>query len=226
MNKAVAVFSLETTSSALMQRLLSSRAKVDLQLIRAGFLSERDFPKLTAAASALAMAKLFIDDTPRMSLTVLRARAQQLKSQHDIQLIVVDYFQLLHLASRESNRQLEIAEISADLKQLAKELSAPVIIIAQLSQQSVLGSRPPQVRAPWRSDLWELGSLERDADLVGLLLRAAYYATEEGATIEVADEAELIVTKQRNGPTGAIPLTFFARHARFETRAQESPKEA
>ncbi|MBV9130397.1 MAG: replicative DNA helicase, partial [Verrucomicrobia bacterium] len=135
--KAVAVFSLEMSSQQLVQRILCSRARVDLQRVRNGFLSERDFPNLTAAASQVAAAKMFIDDTPALSVTELRAKARRMKSQYDIQLIVIDYLQLLRSMSRraQDNRQLEISEISAGIKALAKELGLPIIVIAQLNRQ-------------------------------------------------------------------------------------------
>jgi replicative DNA helicase len=216
--KAVAVFGLGMTSRALMSRLLCSRAKVSLQHLRNGFLSERDFPNLTAAASQLAQAKLHIDDTPRLSMTALLAKTHQLKSEYDIQLVVIDYFQLLRSASRENNRQLEISEISADLKQLAKELNIPVIVVTQLSRQPITGSRAAEGGLPRLSDLWELGSLEQDADMVGLLVRPEYYEPDYEAKTERAGEAELIIAKQRNGPTGYVPLTFLRKYARFETQ--------
>ncbi len=219
--KAVAVFSLEMSSQQLVQRILCSRAKVDLQRVRNGFLSERDFPNLTAAASQVAAAKMFIDDTPGLTITELRAKARRLKSQHDIQLIVIDYLQLLRSMSRraQDNRQLEISEISAGIKALAKELALPIIVIAQLNRQ-------PEARAkeggrPRLSDLRESGSIEQDADLVGLLVRPEYYETDDEAKQERAGEAELIIAKQRNGPTGDVPLTFLKQYTRFETRARE-----
>jgi replicative DNA helicase len=219
--KAVAVFSLEMSSQQLVQRILCSRAKVDLQRVRNGFLSERDFPNLTAAASQVAAAKMFIDDTPGLTITELRAKARRLKSQHDIQLIVIDYLQLLRSMSRraQDNRQLEISEISAGIKGLAKELALPIIVIAQLNRQ-------PEARAkeggrPRLSDLRESGSIEQDADLVGLLVRPEYYETDDEAKQERAGEAELIIAKQRNGPTGDVPLTFLKQYTRFETRARQ-----
>src|SRR5215469_8466699 len=135
--KAVAVFSLEMSSQQLVLRLLCSRARVDLQSVRNGFLTDRDFPKLTTAASELAAAKMFIDDTPGLTITELRAKSRRMKSQYDIQLIVIDYLQLLRSMSRraQDNRQLEISEISGGIKALAKELNLPIIVIAQLNRQ-------------------------------------------------------------------------------------------
>jgi replicative DNA helicase len=219
--KAVAVFSLEMSSQQLVQRILCSRAKVDLQRVRNGFLSERDFPNLTAAASQVAAAKMFIDDTAGLTVTELRAKARRMKSKFDIQLIVVDYLQLLRSMSRraQDNRQLEISEISAGIKALAKELELPIIVIAQLNRQP--DTRTKEGGRPRLSDLRESGSIEQDADLVGLLVRPEYYETDDEAKQERAGEAELIIAKQRNGPTGDVPLTFLKQFTRFETRARE-----
>jgi replicative DNA helicase len=219
--KAVAVFSLEMSSQQLVQRILCSRAKVDLQRVRNGFLSERDFPNLTAAASQVAAAKMFIDDTPGLTITEMRAKARRMKSQHDIQLIVIDYLQLLRSMSRraQDNRQLEISEISAGIKALAKELNLPIIVVAQLNRQP--DTRAKEGGRPRLSDLRESGSIEQDADLVGLLVRPEYYETDDDAKQERAGEAELIIAKQRNGPTGDVPLTFLKQYTRFETRARE-----
>ena len=223
---AVGVFSLEMSSQQLVQRLLCSRARVNLQKVRDGFLAERDFPSLTAAASKLADARIFIDDSAGLSILELRAKARRLKAQQDIQLIVVDYLQLLRSTTRraQDNRQLEISEISAGLKGLAKELKIPVIVVAQLNRQ-------PEQRSggkPRLSDLRESGSIEQDADLVGLLVRPEIYEEDEEARAEKAGEAEFIIAKQRNGPVGEISLTFLKEFTRFETRARNvtEPDEA
>jgi replicative DNA helicase len=216
--KAVAVFSLEMSSSQLVQRLLCSRAKVNLQKLRNGFLSDRDFPLLTSAAAQLSESHLLIDDTAGLSISELRAKARRMKSQHDIKLIVIDYLQLLRGSSRRSqdNRQLEISEISGGVKALAKELNIPIIVIAQLNRQPDLrGTGKPRL-----SDLRESGSIEQDADVVGLLVRAEYYETDEEAKQDVAGEAELIIAKQRNGPVGEVPLVFLKEFTRFESRAK------
>jgi replicative DNA helicase len=223
---AVGVFSLEMSSQQLVQRMLCSRARVNLQRVRDGFLGERDFPSLTAAASKLAEAKMFIDDSASLSILELRAKARRLKAQHDVSLIIVDYLQLLRSTTRraQDNRQLEISEISAGLKALAKDLKIPVIVVAQLNRQ-------PEQRTggkPRLSDLRESGSIEQDADLVGLLVRPELYEEDEEARVEKAGEAELIIAKQRNGPVGEIPLTFLKEYTRFETRARNvsEPEEA
>src|SRR5438046_3565143 len=169
----VAIFSLEMSAQQLVQRMLCSRARVNLAKTRDGFLAEADFPKLTHAASKLAEAKIFIDDSAGLSILELRAKARRLKAQQDVQLIIVDYLQLLRSTTRraQDNRQLEISEISAGLKALAKELNIPVIVVAQLNRQ-------PEARSggkPRLSDLRESGSIEQDADLVGLLVRPELY---------------------------------------------------
>ncbi len=215
---AVGVFSLEMSSQQLVQRLLCSRARVNLQRVRDGFLGERDFPSLTAAASKLAEAKMFIDDSASLSILELRAKARRLKAQQDVSLIIVDYLQLLRSTTRraQDNRQLEISEISSGLKALAKDLKIPIIVVAQLNRQ-------PEQRTggkPRLSDLRESGSIEQDADLVGLLVRPEMYEEDEEARMEKAGEAELIIAKQRNGPVGEIPLTFLKEYTRFETRAR------
>src|SRR4051795_6079341 len=214
----VAVFSLEMSSQQLVQRLLCSRARVNLQKVRDGFLAERDFPSLTAAASKLAEAQIFIDDSASLSILELRAKARRLKAQKDIKLIVVDYLQLLRSTTRraQDNRQLEISEISSGLKGLAKELKVPVLVLAQLNRQ-------PEARTggkPRLSDLRESGSIEQDADLVGLLVRPEIYEEDEDARAEKAGEAELIIAKQRNGPVGEIALTFLKEFTRLKDRAR------
>src|SRR5437764_1051992 len=222
----VAIFSLEMSAQQLVQRMLCSRARVNLAKTRDGFLGEADFPKLTHAASKLAEAKIFIDDSAGLTILELRAKARRLKAQQNIELIIVDYLQLLRSTSRraQDNRQLEISEISAGLKGLAKELKIPVIVVAQLNRQ-------PEQRSggnPRLSDLRESGSIEVDADLVGLLVRPEMYEEDDEARQEKSGEAELIIAKQRNGPVGEIPLTFLNEFTRFEDRARNvsEPEEA
>jgi len=221
----VAIFSLEMSSQQLVQRLLCSRARVNLQRVRDGFLSERDFPNLTAAASKLAESKIFIDDTAGLSILELRAKARRLKTQHDIQLIVIDYLQLLRSTSRraQDNRQLEIAEISSGVKALAKELAIPIIVLAQLNRNPENRSGDNKGR-PRLSDLRESGSIEQDADIVALLVREEYYADNDEEKQEAEGKATLIIAKQRNGPVGDVPLTFLKEFTRFEDRARSEPE--
>jgi replicative DNA helicase len=222
LKKAIAVFSLEMSSQQLVQRLLCSRARVNLGRVRDGFLSERDFPALQTAASKLAESKIFIDDTSGLTILELRAKARRLKSQHDIQAIFIDYLQLLRSATKraQDNRQLEIAEISSGLKALAKELNIPVVVLAQLNRNPEQRTGDSRGR-PRLSDLRESGSIEQDADLVGLLVREEYYADSDEEKKEVAGKATLIIAKQRNGPVGDVPLTFLKEYTRFENRAEE-----
>jgi len=222
----VAVFSLEMSTSQLVQRLLCSRARVNLGSVRNGFLAERDFPALTAAASKLAESKIFIDDTPGLSILELRAKSRRLKSQHDIQAIFIDYLQLLRSTSKraQDNRQLEIAEISSGLKSLSKELNIPIVVLAQLNRNPEQRSGDAKGR-PRLSDLRESGSIEQDADVVALLVREEYYADNDEEKKESEGKATLIIAKQRNGPVGDVPLTFLKEFTRFETRAREAQGE-
>jgi replicative DNA helicase len=226
LQKPIAVFSLEMSSQQLVQRLLCSRAKVDLGRVRNGFLSERDFPALTAAASKLNDAKIFIDDTAGISILELRAKARRMKSQHGIQAIFIDYLQLLRSTTRraQDNRQIEIAEISSGIKALAKELNIPIVVLAQLNRNPESRSGESKGR-PRLSDLRESGSIEQDADLVGLLVREEYYADTDEDKKAAEGKATLIIAKQRNGPVGDVPLTFLKEFTRFETRAAEVAEE-
>lgn len=222
-NRPVAVFSLEMSAQQLVQRLLCSRAGVNSQKVRDGsFLAERDFPKLTDAAARLAEARIFIDDSPGLTILELRAKARRLASQHHIELLVIDYLQLLRSTSRrgQDNRQIEISEISSGIKNLAKELHIPVIVAAQLNRNPENRTGDSKGR-PRLSDLRESGSIEQDADIVGLLVRQEYYADTEEERDETEGKADLIIAKQRNGPTGDIPLTFRKEFTRFEDRARE-----
>lgn len=218
----VGVFSLEMTSEALVLRMLCSRAQVNLRSIREGFLAERDFPKLTGAAGKLANAPLFIDDTPGLSILQLRARARRLWQQFGIKLFVIDYLQLLHSTARRSdqNRQQEIADISSGIKALAKELSVPVIVLSQLNRDV----ERDKTRKPRLSDLRESGAIEQDADLVGILYKADPSNPKRAATGDDDEDAapdgdtvpvNLLIAKQRNGPTGDVHLTFFRSFTRF-----------
>ena len=201
------IFSLEMSKEQLVQRVLCSHARVNAHNVRTGFLSQSDWPRLTNAAGRLSEAPIFIDDTAGLSILELRAKARRLKSQHNIQLIIVDYLQLMQGLSGAENRQQEISEISRSLKALARELSVPLIAVSQLSR--AVESR--QDHRPQLSDLRESGAIEQDADVVGLLLREEYYnPTEENKGI-----AELIIAKQRNGPVGTVKLTFIREFVRF-----------
>lgn len=226
-NKPVAVYSLEMSTQQLMQRLLCSMARVDLKKIRDGFIGKHDMGNLITATQKLADCKMYIDDTPGLSILELRARARRLKDRHDIQLIVIDYLQLLKSPSKrgQENRQVEVAEISAGVKALAKELRIPIIVLAQLNRNPE-GRSGGSKGKPVLSDLRESGSIEQDADLVGLLWREEYYAQDDEERKESEGRAELVIAKQRNGPVGGVPLTFLKSITRFEDRAPDREEAA
>ncbi len=213
----VAFFSLEMSKEQLVQRMLCSQAGVDAHKVRTGFLSPSEWPMLTKAASRLSNIPFFIDDTPAISVLELRAKARRLKASHDIQLLVLDYLQLMRSTSRSESRQQEISEISRSLKALARELQIPIIAISQLSR--AVESR--QDHRPQLSDLRESGAIEQDADVVVLLMREEYYMpTEENRGI-----ADIFIAKQRNGPVGNFKLKFFKEFVKFgnlETIHQEA----
>ncbi len=208
----VAIFSLEMSKESLVQRMLCSHARINAHNVRSGMLSTSDWPNLTKAAGKLSEAPIFIDDSPSVSILELRARARRLKSRHNIGLVVLDYLQLMEESAHAENRQQEISLISRRLKGLARELGIPVIAVSQLS-------RAPERRESFRprlSDLRESGAIEQDADVVLMLFREDYYnMTDENKGI-----AEVIIAKQRNGPTGIVKLAFINEYTRFETLAQ------
>ncbi len=206
----VAIFSLEMSKESLVQRMLCAHARIDAHSVRSGMLSMSDWPNLTKAAGKLSEAPIFIDDTPGISILELRAKARRLKSRHDIGLIILDYLQLMDESSQE-NRQQEISVISRGLKALAREINVPVIAVSQLS-------RAPERRESFKprlSDLRESGAIEQDADVVLMLYREDYYNPSE----ESKGVAEVIIAKQRNGPTGTVKLAFIKEYTRFETLA-------
>ena len=219
----VGVFSLEMSASSLILRMLCSLARVNMRNIRDGFMSEADFPKLMSASGRLAAAKLLIDDTAGLSILQLRARARRMYQQHGIKLFVIDYLQLLNSTARraQENRQQEIADISSGIKALAKELNVPVIVLSQLNREL----EKDKSRKPRLSDLRESGSIEQDADLVGLL-----YKPDAGDEEDAPEESEgvavnFLIAKQRNGPTGDVSLTFLKPYTRFESRSKFSEED-
>ena len=220
LNLPVGVFSLEMSAASLVLRMLCSLARVNMRSIRDGFMTEADFPKLMSASGRLAAAKLLIDDTAGLSILQLRARARRMYQQHGIKLFVIDYLQLLNSTARraQENRQQEIADISSGIKALAKELNVPVIVLSQLNREL----EKDKSRTPRLSDLRESGSIEQDADLVGLL-----YKPDAGDEDDAPDESEgvavnFLIAKQRNGPTGDVNLTFLKPFTRFESRSKFS----
>ncbi len=217
LKKPVVIFSLEMSKEQLVQRMLCSHARVDAQKVRTGYLSHQDWPKLTSAAGKLSEAPIFIDDSPGQTVLEIRAKARRLKMKHDIQLIVIDYLQLMQGVRSAESRQQEISEISRSLKALAREIKVPVIAVSQLSRavEQRTGNRPQL------SDLRESGAIEQDADLVVFLFREEYYAPSE----ENKNKAESIIAKQRNGPTGSVPLVFIKEWTRFDNPEFYRPDE-
>jgi replicative DNA helicase len=216
----VAIFSLEMSKEQLVQRLLCAEGRVDLQRLRRGMLTSDEHQRLAAAAGHLNTAPIWIDDSPGSTVLEMRAKARRLKAERqDLGLLVIDYMQLMTGSRRSENRQQEVSEISRGLKALAKELEMPVVALSQLS-------RAPEQRTdrrPQLSDLRESGSIEQDADLVMFLYRPEYYAKrEERESLE--GQADLIIGKQRNGPTGVVRLYFHKQYTRFDSvdeRAEE-----
>jgi replicative DNA helicase len=225
----VGVFSLEMSAAALVLRMLCSVARVNLRSIRDGFMSESDFPKLMSASGRLAGSKLFIDDTAGLSILQLRARARRMAQQHGIKLFIIDYLQLLNSTARraQENRQQEIADISSGVKALAKELNVPIIILSQLNREL----EKDKSRKPRLSDLRESGSLEQDADLVGLLYKpnkrneSSESNSDGDETDDLDQSVNLLIAKQRNGPTGDVELTFLKDYTRFESRSKFSDED-
>jgi replicative DNA helicase len=217
--KAVALFSMEMGREQIVQNVLCSRAKVESQKLRRGFLADEDYAKLSGALAGLSEAKIFVDDTPGLTPLALRSRARRLHKRERLGLVVVDYLQLMSggLRRRDENRQQEISFISRSLKELARELEVPVVAISQLNR----GVEERSDHRPMMSDLRESGAIEQDADLVLLLHRPEYYEHDAERKKEKEGEAELIIAKHRNGPTGVVPLTFLARYMRFESGSRE-----
>ncbi len=212
---SVAFFSLEMSKESLVQRMLTSEARVDASRVRTGRLRDDDYPRLAQAAGLLNTAPIYVDDTPAISILEMRAKARRLKADRpDLALIIVDYLQLMQGNARTENRQQEVSEISRGLKALAKELDVPVVALSQLSR--AVESRPD--KRPMMSDLRESGALEQDADLIMFLYRPEYYhgpTDKDGNSLE--GRAEVIIGKQRNGATGSIPLMFHKEYTRFES---------
>jgi replicative DNA helicase len=212
--KATAIFSLEMSKKQLVQRMLCAEARVDMHRLRSGTLPSRDHPKLSLAAGPLYDAPIFIDDTPAVSVLEIRAKARRLKAQSGgLDLVIIDYLQLMSSHLRNESRQQEISMISRSLKGLAKELDVPVVALSQLSRavEQRGGDRKPQL-----SDLRESGAIEQDADVVMFVYRGEYYDKENEALKGIA---EIIIGKQRNGPTGDVKLAFVREFARFENLA-------
>ena len=210
-NKCAVIFSLEMSKSEITMRMLSAEARVGLNNIRSGQLSDDDWAKLARRMGEISDAPLFIDDSPNLSMMEIRAKARRLKQRHDLKLIVIDYLQLMTSGKRVENRQQEVSEFSRQLKLMAKELDIPVIAISQLNR----GPEQRTDKRPMLSDLRESGSIEQDADVVILLHREDMYDSQNRQ-----GEADLHVAKHRNGPTRTIKVSAQLHFARFTDMAE------
>src|SRR5262245_13597696 len=214
--KTVGLFSLEMSKEQLFLRMLTAEARIDAHRLRRGFLGERDWGRLSQAIGTLSETKIFIDGTPSIGTLEMRAKCRRLAAEHGLDLVIIDYIQLMQGRGRFENRTLELASISRSLKGLAKELSVPIVVLSQLS-------RAPESRAdrrPQLSDLRESGALEQDADVVLFIYREDQYADKNAPSPDAEGIAELIVGKQRNGPTGLVKLAFIREFTRFENLAR------
>lgn len=217
------IFSLEMGKEELVMRFLASIARVDFGRMRTGHFHDSDWPRLAQAAGIIHNAKIFIDDSPSISVLELRSKARRLKSEHDIGLVIVDYLQLMKGSNNPESRQQEISEISRSLKALAKELDVPVVALSQLNRE--LEKRAD--KRPMMSDLRESGAIEQDADVIMFVYRETVYCEDcrkPDVTCSKGHErnAEVIIGKQRNGALGTIELTFIGEHTRFENRSDRS----
>ena len=218
--RPVGVFSLEMTAEALTLRMLCSRSRVNMHDIRHGMLEASTRDNITQAASDMIKAPLFIDDAAGLDILGLRSRARRMAQQHKVELFIIDYIQLLRSSSRRAeNRQQEIADISGGIKSLAKELDVPVVVLSQLNREIEARQGKPRL-----SDLRESGAIEQDADFVGLLYIPSE-AEEDVVAGKDSHAVHLLVAKQRNGPTGDIPLTFLKGFTRFENAAKVSAED-
>ena len=206
---SVGFFSLEMAKEQVMIRLLCAEAQLDLKKVRTGFIGERDFEKLKLSAEALSRSKIFIDESPALTVMEMKAKARRLKMEQNLDLVFIDYIQLMHPGGRFENRNQEMSYISRSLKELAKEIKIPVVGISQLSRAPEKGRREP---IPQLSDLRESGAIEQDADVVMFIYRPEFYLPDDESIRGIAD---INVAKQRNGPTGKISLAFIREYVRF-----------
>ncbi len=212
--KAVAVYSMEMSASQLAFRLISSIGRINATRLRTGQLEDEDWSRVNMAIKMLSDVKIFIDDTPALSPDVLRSKARRIKREHDLGLIVIDYLQLMTVPGTGENRATEISEISRSLKALAKELNVPVIALSQLNR----GLESRTDKRPVMADLRESGAIEQDADIIMFIYRDEYYHKDS----QDKGLAEIIIGKQRNGPTGTVKLKFFGEYTRFDNLARDS----
>ncbi len=215
-NLAVVIFSLEMSKGQLVNRLFSLESKVDSQAIRTGRLTEEDWDKLAEGAETVGNSKLIIDDTPGISIGELRSKCRKYKLEHDIQLIIIDYLQLMTSRAKSESRQQEVSEISRSLKALARELNVPVVALSQLSR--AVEQRPDH--RPMLSDLRESGSIEQDADVVMFIYRDDYYHPDT----EKKGISEINIAKQRNGPVGGIELVWLPEYTKFANKENRPPQ--
>jgi len=213
----VLVLSLEMSAQQIVQRMLCAEAKVDSQAVRTGYLTSSDWHRLTAAAGRLSEASIFIDDSPGLTVLEARAKARRMKAEHGLDLLVIDYLQLMRGRAAMESRQQEISEISRSLKALAKELNVPVVALSQLSR--AVEARQAREFKPQLSDLRESGALEQDADVILFLYRSSQY--KEDLPPDEKNIAEVIIGKQRNGPVGTVRVVFLPQYARFENIADQ-----
>jgi replicative DNA helicase len=211
----VGVFSLEMSKEQLFLRMLTGEARIDAHRLRGGFLGERDWGKLATAIGTLSESKIFIDDTPSIGVLEMRSKCRRLASQHGLHLVIIDYVQLMQGRGRFENRTLELGSISRSLKGLAKELRVPIVLLSQLSRATESRSD----HRPQLSDLRESGALEQDADVVIFIYREDQYGDKNAPPTDAQGTAELIIGKQRNGPTGVVRLAFIREFTRFENLA-------
>lgn len=211
----VAVFSLEMSKESLLTRMICAGARVDQQKFRAGFLNQDERRRLQKAAAEIVQAPLFIDDTPGVNLMDIHAKLRRLRSEHGLALVIVDYLQLMSSRSRYENRNQEVSALSRGFKLLAKELNVPMVVLSQLSRAPE--TRPGDHR-PQMSDLRESGSIEQDADVIGFIFREEVYKQDRE---DLKGLAELLLAKQRNGPTGKINLVFLREFTKFENRTND-----
>lgn len=234
---AVAVFAVEMTREQIIDRLICGRARIDIGKLRTGFLADADFPKIMAAATATAQGRIILDDTAGLTIAQFRARARRAVVLHKVKLIVIDYVQIMKGSSKRArdNRNLELAEIMQGIRETAKQLNVPIIVLAQLNR----GAEERRDSRPTMADLKECGAIEEEAHVVGLLYRPIYYAKSEelrqkmlekyqadkDAKINTMEDlenyAEMIIDKQRDGPTGTVRLNFFGKITRFESRTSK-----
>lgn len=221
--KGAAIFSLEMGRQQLVQRLICSRGGIDSQRLRRNTLQKEDYTRLFAACDELREAPLYIDDTPALTMLQLRSKARRMKEQFDIQIIAIDYLQLMHSGLRVESRQLEVAEMSRGVKAMARELDVPVICLSQFNR----GPEQREGHKPRMSDLRESGSIEQDADVVMMLHREEYYHQADPdwsvANPDQVGVGEIIIAKQRNGPTGTVKITWNAQTMRFHDFSYAHP---